>query len=152
MALKRRTSLFLKGIDAFACTSFPLGLSLQAIYADATDKQLCHHRALWSLWCWCFVSTGLATANKLQQHAAYPNGLGFREHYRGAAFSCCNATHYSIRLFNFSSLHLLQLAFSKKDFPLPPAFKRTLLLQQPPVVSLHKEDTGNLNLWHEFLK
>lgn len=94
VAFKTRTSLFLKGIDVFACTSFLLGLSLQVNYADPTDKQMCNHRALWSLCCWCFVSTGLTTVSKagcrLQQHTAHPDVLGFRERYYGTEFSCRN--------------------------------------------------------------
>lgn len=64
------------------------------------------------------------------------------------------ATHYSIRLLNFSSLHLLQLAFNRKDFSLPLAFKRTLYEETlvVPAEAGHKEDIRNLNFWQDFLK
>lgn len=93
MPFKTRTFLFLKGIDAFACTSFPLGSSLRAIYEQTPQTNNC----VTTEFCGLLVVgglCGLAAASKagckLQQHVAYPNALGFREHYCGTEFSCQN--------------------------------------------------------------
>lgn len=88
--LRQGRSYFLKGLMHLLALNFLWDYH----YKQFMQIPQTYHRALWSLCCWWFVSTGLAPASKadrkLQQEVINPNFLGFREHYCGTEFNCQN--------------------------------------------------------------